>query len=68
MTENNEANIAVPEMKLELVPMPVSDVDRTKAFYEKAGFQRCILRLSRAILLDKRSIARSGLRIPTATF
>jgi catechol 2,3-dioxygenase-like lactoylglutathione lyase family enzyme len=25
-------------MKLELVPMPVSDVDRAKAFYEKAGF------------------------------
>ncbi|MDQ2886574.1 MAG: VOC family protein [Chloroflexota bacterium] len=29
----------VPEMKLELVPVPVSDVDRAKAFYiEKAGF------------------------------
>ena len=27
------------EMKLELVPVPVSDVDRAKAFYEKAGFQ-----------------------------
>jgi predicted enzyme related to lactoylglutathione lyase len=27
-----------PEMRLELVPVPVSDVDRAKAFYEKAGF------------------------------
>ena len=25
-------------MKLELVPVPVSDVDRAKAFYEKVGF------------------------------
>jgi predicted enzyme related to lactoylglutathione lyase len=39
MAENTKANIAaVPEMKLELVPIPVSDVDRAKAFYEKAGF------------------------------
>lgn len=36
MTENITA---VPEMRLELVPIPVSDVDRAKAFYEKAGFQ-----------------------------
>jgi catechol 2,3-dioxygenase-like lactoylglutathione lyase family enzyme len=26
------------EMKLELVPVPVTDVDRAKAFYEQAGF------------------------------
>jgi predicted enzyme related to lactoylglutathione lyase len=26
------------EMWLELVPLPVSDVDRAKAFYEKVGF------------------------------
>ena len=26
------------EMRLELVPLPVSDVDRAKAFYERAGF------------------------------
>jgi catechol 2,3-dioxygenase-like lactoylglutathione lyase family enzyme len=26
------------DMKLELVPVPVADVDRAKAFYEKAGF------------------------------
>ncbi|MCL4368498.1 MAG: VOC family protein [Actinobacteria bacterium] len=26
------------DMKLELVPVPVSDVDRAKAFYEKMGF------------------------------
>ncbi len=36
MTENLPA---VPEMKLELVPVPVSDVDRARAFYEKAGFK-----------------------------
>lgn len=28
----------VPDMKLELVPVPVSDVDRAKAFYEAIGF------------------------------
>lgn len=28
----------VPEMKLELVPVPVADVDRAKEFYEKIGF------------------------------
>lgn len=36
MTENT---IAVPEMRLELVPVPVTDVDRAKDFYVKAGFQ-----------------------------
>src|SRR5918997_2402425 len=39
MAGNNKANVAVPDMKLELVPVPVSDVDRAKAFYEKAGFE-----------------------------
>ncbi len=29
---------AVPDMRLELVPVPVSDVDRAKAFYEQIGF------------------------------
>jgi catechol 2,3-dioxygenase-like lactoylglutathione lyase family enzyme len=29
---------AVPDMRLELVPVPVSDIDRAKAFYEKVGF------------------------------
>ncbi len=38
MTDNNKATMTVPEMKLELVPVPVSDVDRAKAFYAKAGF------------------------------
>jgi predicted enzyme related to lactoylglutathione lyase len=38
MADNNEATMSVPEMKLELVPVPVSDVDRAKSFYEKAGF------------------------------
>jgi len=28
----------MPEMKLELVPLPVTDIDRSKAFYEQAGF------------------------------
>jgi catechol 2,3-dioxygenase-like lactoylglutathione lyase family enzyme len=37
MTENNP--IAAPEMRLELVPVPVSDVDRAKAFYQQAGFR-----------------------------
>ena len=37
MAENTTENM--PAMKLELVPIPVSDVDRAKAFYmEKAGF------------------------------
>jgi catechol 2,3-dioxygenase-like lactoylglutathione lyase family enzyme len=27
-----------PEMRLELVPVPVSDVDRAKSFYQQAGF------------------------------
>jgi predicted enzyme related to lactoylglutathione lyase len=40
MADNTKENIpAVPAMKLELVPVPVSDVDRAKAFYvDKAGF------------------------------
>jgi predicted enzyme related to lactoylglutathione lyase len=29
---------AVPDMRLELVPIPVADVDRAKAFYEQVGF------------------------------
>ncbi len=28
----------MPDMKLELVSVPVADVDRAKAFYEQAGF------------------------------
>ncbi len=28
----------VPEMRLELIPIPVADVDRAKAFYEQLGF------------------------------
>lgn len=40
MTTNEAENRpAVFEMKLELVPIPVADVDRAKAFYvEKVGF------------------------------
>jgi predicted lactoylglutathione lyase len=32
MSENNL------DLKLELVPVPVTDIDRAKAFYEKVGF------------------------------
>jgi len=32
------ATPAVPDMRLELVPVPVSNVDRAKEFYERAGF------------------------------
>jgi catechol 2,3-dioxygenase-like lactoylglutathione lyase family enzyme len=40
MTENNPLDVtAKPEMRLEVVPVPVADVDRAKAFYvEKIGF------------------------------
>jgi len=41
MADNSKENLpALPDMRLELVPVPVSDVDRAKAFYlEKAGFK-----------------------------
>jgi len=54
MADNTKENIpAVPAMKLELVPVPVSDVDRAKAFYvEKAGF---------TLEVDTRPAARSAL-------
>lgn len=32
------SNVQLPEMRLELVPVPVSDVDAAKAFYEQVGF------------------------------
>ena len=32
------ATTTMPAMKLELVPIPVADVDRAKAFYDQAGF------------------------------
>jgi catechol 2,3-dioxygenase-like lactoylglutathione lyase family enzyme len=38
VTTDTHADTTAPEMKLELVPLPVSDVDRAKAFYETAGF------------------------------
>jgi catechol 2,3-dioxygenase-like lactoylglutathione lyase family enzyme len=34
-----EQQPAMPEMRLELVPVPVADVDRAKAFYAQAGFE-----------------------------
>ena len=35
---SDDKNGKLPDMKLELVPVPVTDVDRAKAFYERAGF------------------------------
>src|SRR5882672_8939189 len=35
---SEDKNGKLPEMRLELVPVPVTNVDRAKAFYEKAGF------------------------------
>jgi catechol 2,3-dioxygenase-like lactoylglutathione lyase family enzyme len=37
-TTHMHPDTSVPKMKLELVPLPVSDVDRAKAFYESVGF------------------------------
>ncbi len=39
MADTNEATMTVPEMKLENVPIPVSDVERAKAFYQQVGFR-----------------------------
>ena len=33
-----QSSTTVPTMRLELVPVPVSDVDRAVAFYEQVGF------------------------------
>jgi predicted enzyme related to lactoylglutathione lyase len=41
-TTDTHAATTAPDMKLELVPLPVSDVDRAKAFYEPAGFGHVI--------------------------
>src|SRR5438105_6756567 len=35
----NKNGAAIMNMKLEVVIVPVSDVDRAKAFYEKMGFR-----------------------------
>ena len=35
---SEDKNGKLPDMRLELVPVPVTDVNRAKAFYEKAGF------------------------------
>jgi predicted enzyme related to lactoylglutathione lyase len=37
-SDKNERGEEAMEWKLELVTVPVSDVDRAKAFYEQAGF------------------------------
>lgn len=33
---------SMPDMRLELVPIGVSDVDRAKAFYERIGFSNAV--------------------------
>jgi hypothetical protein len=33
MASGDKAGMNMPDMKLELVPMPVSDIERAKAFY-----------------------------------
>lgn len=38
MATSNDTTSTLPEMRLELVPVPVSDVDRAKSFYEQVGF------------------------------
>ena len=38
MATLDEAHLSVPMMKLELVPLPVTDVDQAKVFYQKVGF------------------------------
>ncbi|HLJ67838.1 MAG TPA: VOC family protein [Chloroflexota bacterium] len=38
MQDRDAATDMQPEMRLELVPVPVSDVDRARAFYQQAGF------------------------------
>ena len=38
MTENDNTAAALPEMRLELTPAPVSHVDRARAFYRPVGF------------------------------
>ena len=38
MSVLDDGDITVPMMKLELVPVPVTDVDRARAFYQKVGF------------------------------
>src|ERR1041384_2380569 len=39
MATTNIAKVEPIDMKLEVVIIPVSDVDRAKAFYEKLGFR-----------------------------
>jgi catechol 2,3-dioxygenase-like lactoylglutathione lyase family enzyme len=38
-SQNNAASVTSADMKLEIVVIPVSDVDRAKAFYEKLGWR-----------------------------
>ncbi len=39
MTNGSESDTTMPELRLEQVPVPVSDVDRARDFYLKAGFK-----------------------------
>src|SRR5437762_13415063 len=36
---NKRKGVLIMDMKLEVIVIPVSDVDRAKAFYEKLGFR-----------------------------
>jgi predicted enzyme related to lactoylglutathione lyase len=36
---DGQSGAPLPDMKLELVPVPVTDVERAKAFYLKAGWE-----------------------------
>jgi hypothetical protein len=61
-----QAKAGMPDMKLELVPVPVSDVDRAKAFYEKAGFKLGVdARPSDAMqITDFKGVKYAGFRDP----
>ncbi len=39
MANGSDSDTTMPEMRLELVPVPVSDVDRARDFYLRAGFR-----------------------------
>ncbi|MBV9281059.1 MAG: glyoxalase [Chloroflexi bacterium] len=52
MADSHNVPGTTPEVRLELVPIPVSEVDRAKAFYEQAGF---------ALLVDVQPV--EGMRV-----
>ena len=38
--EGNQAGVAAVDMKLEVIVIPVTDVDRAEAFYRKLGWRQ----------------------------